>query len=191
MMVFVLSVTLLIYKQVGELVMEGTPQRDPNDQGPEVGEKVPAILAYDLDTSEAVDYTPKSELLLFAMPGCPGCEQIAATLPTMAASNPDVPITFLTIFSERDLEGVDSDVRRVRELVLPDAIREEHSRKHVRVLAASSTSEEGPHKTYAITGTPFALLVDDEGRVKSKAALRAVHHLERLVAPDPSTRVDV
>jgi hypothetical protein len=191
MMVFVLGVVLLVYKQVGELVMDVNPARDPDGQGPEVGEAVPPISGYDLTLADQVTYTPTNELLIFAMPGCPGCEQISSALPEIAEANPSRSITFLTVFSDSDFQNASSELHRVVDLVLPEAIRTPESRKQIRVLAAHATSEDGPHRAYGVVGTPFGLLVDEKGRVLEKAALRAVHHLERLAESGNEQAQDV
>lgn len=183
LVLFLMVVVLLIYKQVGELILDRTaPSRD--DQGPDIGEDAPAFEAYDVSTGAQVSYQPKNEVLIFAFPGCPGCDQIAETLPSLAMARQDLGITLLSVFADRDVDQAPNGVATVGEVILPASLQQRNGQEGIRILAAPSASDSSPHRLYGIAATPFAMVVDDEGRVAAKAMLRAPDHLPRLLARD-------
>lgn len=178
-----LVVVLLIYKQVGELIIDrSAPSHD--EQGPEIGEAAPPIVGFDLSSGAAVEREPENEVLVFAFPGCPGCEQIAEMLPVLAEHRRDIGMTLLSVFAERDLDRAPNGVASIGEIILPDALHSAEGRRGVDVIVAPTSSETSPHNRYGITATPFALFVNTEGRVAAKAMLRSPEHLPRLIAND-------
>lgn len=181
---FLLVVVLLIYKQVGELIIErgGAPRHD--DQGPPTGEAAPLLRALDLDTGGVVERRPRSEVLVFAFPGCPGCEQIAETLPVLARHRREVGVTLLSVFSERDLEQAGGHVPGLAQVIFPDSMHVPEGRAGFSILVAPASDEDGPHRRYGVSATPFAILVDADGNVATKAMLRSPEHLPRMVAPE-------
>lgn len=183
LVLLLLVVVLLIYKQVGELIIDRTvPSHD--EQGPEVGEAAPLLAAFDLQTGEAVERQPENEVLVFAFPGCPGCEQIAEVLPILAKHRPDIGVTLLSVFAERDLERASDGVAGIGDIILPEALHSPEGREGITVMVAPTAKETSPHSTYGITATPFAILVDAQGRVAAKAILRSPEHLPQLIAND-------
>lgn len=184
-------ITNLIYKQVGELIIDRTgPSHDR--QGPEVGEPAPPLSGFELGTGSAVERQPENEALVFVFPGCPGCEQIAEMLPVLAAHRQDIGITLVSVFAEQDLDRASDGVASVGEIILPDALHSAEARQGLSVIVAPTGSETSPHNRYGITATPFALVVDSDGRVAAKAMLRSPEQLPRLIGDDresePGTR---
>ncbi|MDQ3916736.1 MAG: hypothetical protein M3323_15620 [Actinomycetota bacterium] len=191
LVLFLFVVVLLIYKQVGELIIDRGTAPMHDEQGPAAGEPVPTLKAFDLETGNAVERQPRSEVLVFAFPGCPGCGQIAETLPLLARHRPEIGVTLLSVFSERDLQQSPDGLGGVAEIILPDALHSPESRAGLSVLVAPASDEDSPHNRFGVTATPFAIVVDNDGRVVAKAMLRSPEHLPRLLATDEDDEVDV
>ena len=127
--------------------------------GPEVGDLAPALELQALDGS-AIQLAAKRTLLFFLSPTCPVCETILPTLLRM----------------EREER---SDLRV---LLASDGDPNEHARfvkeKGLDRSAYVLSMELGTR--FEVAKLPYAVLIDDEGRIAAKGIVNTREHLESL-----------
>ena len=178
--IFLALATVLIYKQMGDLLLQGRTGME-RLQGPGIGDLAPAIDAHRLPGGERIEYLPTNEFVFFAQPGCPGCEAMALQLPGFAGANPDVHITFITSYADRDMKLAGNDFSALARLALPEGLAERLEDVPFRVLAGLNNAEDAPHTRYQVSVSPFTVYVGHDGRVRSKAITSTVEQLRDFV----------
>jgi methylamine dehydrogenase accessory protein MauD len=127
--------------------------------GPEVGDLAPTLNLQALDGS-AIELAAKRTLLFFLSPTCPVCETILPTLLQM-----------------EDEEGTD-----LRVLLASDGDPSDHARfvkeKELDRSAYVLSMELGMR--FEVAKLPYAVLIDDEGRIAAKGIVNTREHLESL-----------
>jgi len=156
--------TLALARQVGILHERSAPLGAAiTDKGPEVGEDAPEFELQDF-SGQPVKIGGKREgdldtLLLFLAPNCPMCNKLLPTALSMASSE------------------------RLDVIVVSDGPREEHEvflRKHqLGNLPYVVSANVGIR--FQVGRVPYAILIDSEGKIRSKGLVNTREHLESLV----------
>jgi methylamine dehydrogenase accessory protein MauD len=146
----------MVYTQLG-----ATGARMTN-MGPALGSQIVPIRAVTVGGLEILvgGPKPKYSLLMFVSPGCASCTKLA---PSFA-----------------DLERREGDV----ELILigrgdGNSDREYLNQNHLSHLKYVASPDL--HSAYGITGTPYAILLDQYGAVLSKGLVNTAMHIESLL----------
>lgn len=157
-------VTVALARQVGILHERSAPLGAViSDKGPEVGEHAPEFQLEDL-SGKAVQVGGKREsgrdtLLLFLAPNCPMCNKLLPTALSMASTE------------------------RLDVIIVSDGPREEHDaflRKHdLGGLPYVVSANVGIR--FQVGRVPYAILIDNEGTIRSKGLVNTREHLESLV----------
>jgi methylamine dehydrogenase accessory protein MauD len=135
------------------------------DKGPKVGDAAPI---FDLDTLNRSSLTiggPSanglSTMLMFVSPTCPVCKKLLPIVRSMAAKEtPWLRVVFTS----------DGDEPAQREFV---------SRYRLESFPMALSSELG--MTYRVSKLPYAVLIDEEGRIRAKGLVNTREHLESII----------
>lgn len=132
--------------------------------GPKVGEQAPVLTVTDIDGTDvsigAAREDAKSTLLFFLSPNCPVCKTLLPVLKSSRKSESD----WLDILLASD--GELSEQRKfIDEAKLGD----------FQYLLSSNLG-----LTYQVGKLPFALLLDQDGIIRSKGLVNSREHLESL-----------
>jgi methylamine dehydrogenase accessory protein MauD len=169
MLVALLSVVVVaLARQVGTLHLRLGPRGalEVDDEGPPLGEAPERVSASDLAGREVVVGGPgEPQLLLFVSPGCPVCREVLPSLPAAARAG------------------------RLRPYVISDAGSEETARsyRHDSIGAPVIPSPEVA-RGYGVPGTPYVVVLDAGGVVRSKGTVNTLEQLEGLVDTARSRR---
>lgn len=157
-------VTLALARQVGILHERSAPLGAViTDKGPEVGEDAPEFELEDF-TGQPVKIGGKQGdgrdlLLLFLAPNCPMCNKLLPTALSMAGK-----------------ESLDV-------VVVSDGPREEHvaflRKHHLGDLPYVVSANVGIR--FQVGRVPYAILIDGNGKIRSKGLVNTREHLESLV----------
>jgi methylamine dehydrogenase accessory protein MauD len=154
-------VVVALARQVGTLHLRLGPRGalEMDEEGPPLGEApVPTTLDDIHGRAVAVGGPGEWQVLAFATLGCHLCAQILPSLPIAARVRGATPIVI-----------VDSDVA--------EAISEfGTSRSDATVIASRSLPLD-----YAVPGTPYIVVLDNSGIVRSKGTVNNLEQLEGLI----------
>lgn len=167
--VLLLALTVLaLARQIGllhrRLPALGARMGNP---GPEIGEQLPAFEAHTLDGRLATvgGIHAQHRLLVFVSATCDVCRLLAPALRSIAKSDRDTLHTVIV--------GIDRDEEEFRQFV-------QHYKLDQSPLHAIAAPELA--KTYAIAGTPYALLVDQQGVLVTKGLVNNLEQMESLLS---------
>lgn len=160
---------LVLVRQIGLLYRRIPPvpaRMDAN--GPAIGESVRAMVVTDLaeNRMEVGGARQTRQLLVFVAPNCADCADLAPALRSVWSS--DRAATEMTLIS------IDGD---------PDANRAFVARHRLGRLPFALSPRAGI--VYGVSSTPYALLVDGDGRLIQKGVVNHLEHLESLLEHRP------
>ena len=155
---------LALFRYVGLLL-----NRLPG-QGPPVGKSAPRREVVDIEGEKHVlgERSQRHQVLIFTSPTCPWCEKLA----------PDMAPFASTLGPEFQLLLVLADQTPAHEA---RAYAQRHGGGAPLTLAIAPELFE----SYAIPGTPYGLLIDKEGVVRSKGTTNTLTDLQTLVRIQP------
>ncbi len=158
-------VILTLTRQIGLLHLRvGAAGARIGNSGPELGERAPEIRTYDLNSDQMVTLAAplgKSTMLVFISPGCSSCDGL---MPGVVALSQHEHDTEFILVSE------------VTNKVLNRKFIERHRLNSIKFIADPKVTEQ-----YRIGGSPYAVLVDSEGVVRTKGLVNHLEHLESLL----------
>jgi methylamine dehydrogenase accessory protein MauD len=162
LVVVTLSVIVIaLARQIGALHLRLGPRGalELDDEGPELGAEVARADVADT-AGRALTIAARGEVqfLLFVSPSCPLCDQI---MPSVGALAREEPLRSYVLV-DADPEEAAAIVRR-RRIDAP-------------VVPASEIARD-----YDIPGTPYAVVLDGEGRVTAKGTVNTLEQMEGLV----------
>jgi methylamine dehydrogenase accessory protein MauD len=155
-------VVVALARQIGTLHLRLGPRGalEIDDEGPPLGEAAPIIDATDVKgDAVAIGRAGAGQLLLFVTPGCRVCDEVLPGLGAVARSGHLSPYVITDDMDEWD--GND------------------------KVDARSFSSSEA-FRSFAVPGTPYAVVVDDVGIVRAKGTVNNLEQMEGLI--DSATR---
>jgi len=154
-------VVVALARQIGTLHMRIGPHGalEIDTEGPPLGEPVEPFDVEDVEGSAVTVGGPGSpQLLLFVSPGCQLCAQVLPSVDAVAAAGGLSP------------------------LVLTDGDREETLTSYSsRSWAAPLVPATRVAENYSIPGTPYAVILDDLGIVRSKGTINNLEQMEGLI----------
>lgn len=149
----------LIHRRILPFPAKGTPE------GPDVGEFLPPVPGDSGEPNFIVVGGPSGRRRLYVFVGanCSACDELAPSLRSVSKSE------------RKDLELV---------LVSVGGSGEDNHRFVERNRLDGLPYVVAPHviRAYGIAGTPFAVVVDEEGIVRSKGVANHLEHLESLIS---------
>lgn len=150
---------LALFRYLG-LLLERVPA-----QGPAIGRHAPRRSVGDLNGDMHHLGTPSSHhhLLLFTSPTCPWCEQLEPAIAPFVSS---IVSGYRVLLVLADASGAQAYADRVGRGASPN----------LRVVSAPELFE-----SYGVPGTPYGLLIDREGVVRSKGTTNTLTDLRTLV----------
>lgn len=154
-------VVVALARQIGTLHLRLGPRGalEMDDEGPALGEGRPPEVATDLGGNHVtIGGGDASQLLLFVSPGCMVCEQVMPSI------------------------GAVAEVARMQPLVVTDMDAEETRLqfRHKRVTAPVVASVE-TFQSYEVPGTPYVVVLDDNGVVQAKGTVNNLEQMEGLI----------
>lgn len=154
-------IVVALARQIGTLHLRLGPRGalEIDSEGPPLGEAPAPVDAPGLDGRPLTVGGPgASQLLLFASPGCRLCEEVLPALPVLAAEH------------------------RLSPLIVTDlSPAEARSQYGGRRLGAPVVASGELVQTYAVPGTPFAVVLDHLGVVRAKGTVNNLEQLEGLI----------
>ena len=154
-------VVVALARQIGTLHMRIGPHGalEIDTEGPPLGEPAERFEAEDvLGEPVTVGGPGEQQLLLFVSPGCQLCAQVLPSVDAVAAAGD------------------------MRPLVLADGDREEALSYYAsRSWKAPLVPATHIAESYEIPGTPFAVILDDLGVVRSKGTINNLEQMEGLI----------
>lgn len=161
LLVIVLAVIVVaLARQIGTLYLRIGPRGalEMDAEGPALGSTAPQVDLTALDGSRVrIGGAGRVQLLLFVSPGCHICEQV---LPAVGALR-QLGVSPVVV-SDNDAE----------ETALV------YGRKRIDAPIVPGIGVTG---AYEIPGTPFVVIVDDDGLVKAKGTVNNLEQIEGLV----------
>lgn len=162
LLVIVLSVVVVaLARQIGTLHLRLGPRGalEMDDEGPPLGEAVEPFEIPDVTGAVAEIAGPgEAQLLLFVSPGCMVCKQVLPALPVIAAAG------------------------RMRPYVITDVDVHETRRAYdEKNLKATLVSGVQVVQAYDVPGTPYVLVLDEQGVVRAKGTVNNLEQMEGLV----------
>lgn len=159
LVVALVVVVLALARQIGVLHLRLGPRGalEMDDEGPPLGEAPEPTDARSLDGREMTVGGPgEPQLLLFVSPGCPICREV---LPSLAPAARAARMTPLAIVDAGEEEA-----------------RHAYGHSPVAVVPDPRLAE-----TYAVPGTPYAVVLDAIGVVRAKGTVNNLEQIEGLV----------
>ena len=139
-------------------------------QGPPLGKSAPRREVVDIEGGRRVlgEPFPRHQILIFSSPHCPWCEKLAPDIAPFASSlGPEYHLL----------------------LVLGDGTPASEARSYAERLGGGAplTLAIAPElfESYGIPGTPYGLLIDQEGIVRTKGTTNTLTDLQTLVTIRP------
>jgi methylamine dehydrogenase accessory protein MauD len=165
--VVILAATVLaLARQIGVLHERIAPMGALTiDKGPRVGDAAPIFDLHALNTDAVTIGGPSanglSTMLMFVSPSCPVCKKLLPIVRSMAASE----MRWLRVVFTSDGE---------------EAAQQEFVRRHrLESFPMVLSSELG--MTYRVSKLPYAVLIDEEGRIRAKGLVNTREHLESII----------
>ena len=140
-------------------------------QGPPLSRSAPRREVVDIEGEKHVlgERSPRHQVLIFTLPNCPWCKEMAPHVaPFMASLGPEYDL--LLVLSDQTPAG---DARSYAQRLGGGA---------PLALAIAPDLFE----SYGIPGTPYGLLVDKEGIVRTKGTTNTLTDLQTLVRIQPA-----
>jgi methylamine dehydrogenase accessory protein MauD len=160
----VVALSLLVValaRQVGVLHMRLGPRGalEVDQEGPPLGSAPEPHEVRDLEGRTLVVAGPgRPQLLLFVSPGCPVCREVVPSVGAVARDGGLLPI------------------------VVADAQPEEAAASYGRLRPPARTvAAEGLPERYGVPGTPYVVVLDEFGVVRSKGTVNNLEQMEGLV----------
>jgi methylamine dehydrogenase accessory protein MauD len=154
------ATVVALARQVGVLHLRLGPRGalEMDAEGPPLGETIEAVQVTDLGGAPVTIAEPgQSQLLLFVSPGCSTCEQV---LPSIAALANGGDVTPLVLADADDAATVSMLGER---------------RVPAPVVAAPSLL-----RALDVPGTPYVLVLDEDGVVRAKGTVNNLEQVEGL-----------
>jgi methylamine dehydrogenase accessory protein MauD len=149
---------LALARQVGTLHLRLGPRGalELDEEGPPLGEAPPSVAVPGPDGRTVTVGGPgKRQLLLFVSPDCPVCREVLPSIPAAARAGGLAPIVI------SDAEGEPG---------------------HIRFPAgAPAVTAPAVAANYGVPGTPYAVVLDVFGVVRSKGTVNNLEQLEGLI----------
>jgi methylamine dehydrogenase accessory protein MauD len=165
--VVILAATVLaLARQIGVLHERIAPMGALTiDKGPKVGDAAPIFDLYALDQSPLTIGGPSasglSTMLMFVSPTCPVCKKLLPIVRSLTASE----TRWLRVVFTSDGE---------------EPAQQEFVRRHrLGSFPMVLSSELGT--TYRVGKLPYAVLIDEEGRIRAKGLVNTREHLESII----------
>jgi methylamine dehydrogenase accessory protein MauD len=159
-------VVVALARQIGTLHLRLGPRGalEMDDEGPPLGEAPEPFDATDIEGAGVTIGGPgEPQLLMFVSPGCMLCEQVLPSVPAIAA------------------------VGQLRPYVLTDVDATESSLTFgPKRLKAPVVPGQAIASAYDVPGTPYVVVLDDQGVVQAKGTVNNLEQMEGLV--DTATR---
>ena len=160
--VFVLCVMVIaLARQIGTLHLRLGPRGalELDDEGPPLGEAPPIVTATDREGGHIdIGGSGRDRLLLFASPGCLVCDRVLPSLHVVAAA---AGMEALVI---TDVDPTET------KLAYPP------SRTSVEVVSGVDAVQK-----YEVPGTPYVVVLDENGVVRAKGTVNNLEQMEGLV----------
>jgi hypothetical protein len=165
---------MLLYRQFGLMIMPGG--RRISYGGLDVGARAPVLplrlhdrteIAYDWTVAIPGRQAHEATLALFAMPGCPLCDQLATDEAT-ALLTQNFPSILLT-----------QNFPSIQFLWIEGKQQQDHAVSGGWAMALSR--EGGAHHMMEIPGTPFVYLVSDDARILGKGLVNHPSDIDTLI----------
>lgn len=161
-LVIVLGVIVVaLARQIGTLHLRLGPRGalEIDDEGPPLGEAVEPFEVPDTTGQTASIGGPgEAQLLLFVSPGCMVCKQVLPALPVIASAG------------------------RMRPYVITDVDLHETKRAYDgRDLKAPLVSGVQIAQRYDVPGTPYVMVLDEQGVVRAKGTVNNLEQMEGLI----------
>jgi methylamine dehydrogenase accessory protein MauD len=158
------AVVLALARQIGILYERVAPMGALMiDQGPQVGDAVPPLSMRDLDGAEFVPGAGgRGQLLFFLSPTCPVCKKLLPILRSL-----------------RSAEGEQVEIVLASDGEMPEhmAFRDRERLGDFRYVLSTELG-----MTFRIAKLPYAVLLDEQGRVRAKGLVNSREQLESLFA---------
>jgi methylamine dehydrogenase accessory protein MauD len=154
-------VVVALARQIGTLHLRLGPRGalEMDDEGPPLGEAPEPFDVADIDGRRVTIGGPgEPQLLMFVSPGCMLCEQVLPSVPAIATGG-DLRPYVLT-----DVDTTES------------ALVFGPKRLKAPVVAAQSIAT-----AYDVPGTPYVVVLDDQGVVQAKGTVNNLEQMEGLV----------
>jgi methylamine dehydrogenase accessory protein MauD len=165
--VVILAATVLaLARQIGVLHERIAPMGALTiDKGPKVGDAAPIFDLHALNQSPVTIGGPSasglSTMLMFVSPTCPVCKKLLPIVRSIAASETQ----WLRVVFTSDGE---------------EPAQQEFVRRHrLEAFPMVLSSELGT--TYRVSKLPYAVLIDEEGRICAKGLVNTREHLESII----------
>jgi methylamine dehydrogenase accessory protein MauD len=162
MLVVVLCVVVVaLARQIGTLHLRLGPRGalEMDDEGPPLGEAPEPLDVTDIDGRQVTVGGPgQAQLLMFVSPGCMLCEQVLPAVPAIAGTNDLAP------FVVTDVDATESALTF-----------------GPKGLPAPVIPGEAIASAYDVPGTPYVVVLDRHGVVRSKGTVNNLEQMEGLV----------
>ncbi|MBI4445031.1 MAG: thioredoxin fold domain-containing protein [Acidobacteria bacterium] len=151
---------LALFRYIGYLLERVPPEGLP------LGQKPPRREVEDLDGAKHIlgEPSPRPRVLIFTAPGCPWCEKLAPEIAPFAQSVAPTYDVFVIVMANQ---------------------KPEDARKYIARIAQNGVVKGvvAPHlmEPYKIVGTPYAIVLDEEGLVRSKGVTNTLTDLQTLI----------
>ena len=160
LVVMLCVIVVALARQIGTLHLRLGPSGglEVDEEGPPLGTTTKAVNRTDIDGRPVtIGGAGESQLLLFVSPGCQVCEQVLPSLPPVARA------------------------ARMTPYVVADADPSE-TKFHFRARSAGTTviADREVAKDYDVPGTPFVVMLDDQGIVRAKGLVNNLEQMEGL-----------
>ncbi len=132
-------------------------------QGPGLGEIAPPLGERDLsgDAVTLGHVDGKKTLLVFVSATCVACDEVAPAVGSIARSERATTRTIVVNDGSKDQAA---------------AFVAKHDLRDIPMIASQTLTEQ-----YGVSGSPFALLIDERGRVQTKGVVNGFDQLESLI----------
>lgn len=154
-------VVVALARQIGTLHLRLGPRGalEMDDEGPALGDKPGSFSLKAIDgRAVTVGGVGEAQLLMFVSPGCMVCEQVLPSIPVVARSGSLTPYVI-----------TDVDTFETEKAFAP------------KRLPAAIVSGPAVAETYSIPGTPYIVVLDDQGVVRAKGTVNNLEQMEGLV----------
>lgn len=167
LVIFMLVACFALARQIGLIHRRIPPAAArPTPEGPAVGEVMEPLVGRAL-TGGSVTLggdDRQRRLYVFVGANCASCDELAPSLLSLSKSDRrNLRVVLIGV------GGTDDDNR---------GFVERHGLAAVPFVIAPGAATE-----YGIAGTPFAILVDEDGVVEAKGVANHLEHLESLISP--------
>lgn len=158
-------VILALARQIGSVLLRlGPVGARMMNAGLKIGETAPPVDAFDIVQGHRLTLghlRDKSTLMVFVSATCPSCAELIPGLKTLNRSEKGMEI--ILVGSEEDAQANHNFIQK-------------HLLTNIPFIASDDLA-----KRYQIGTTPYAVLVDTEGKISTKGLVNNMIHLESLL----------